>query len=219
MKSIAVIFVLLMLVACSSKPSVVVLSEQRSMAPSTVIYVVSHGWHTGLIVPADDLQERIPELKKRFSDTHYLELGWGDKGFYQAKEITAGLVVQAIFWPTKTVVHTVAVPSNVRRYFSNSDLKQLRLNGKEYSSLLQFISNSFYKEQGSIVELKNGIYGDSQFYRGVGDYYLMNTCNKWTAKGLKSAGVDIVPTFKLTAGSVMDYIDRWNQKTLSSPLP
>ena len=53
---------------------------------------------------------------------------------------------------------------------------------------------------------KNGLYGDSQFYKGVGDYHLMNTCNKWTAKGLESAGMDISPTFKLSAGSVMDYI-------------
>jgi hypothetical protein len=34
----------------------------------------------------------------------------------------------------------------------------------------------------------------------------MNTCNKWTAKGLKSAGMDISPMFKLTAGSVMSAV-------------
>ncbi|MGF1760774.1 DUF2459 domain-containing protein, partial [Photobacterium sagamiensis] len=45
-----------------------------------------------------------------------------------------------------------------------------------------------------------------QFYKGVGDYHLMNTCNQWTAKGLKSTGMDISPTFKLTAGSVMKYV-------------
>ena len=39
----------------------------------------------------------------------------------------------------------------------------------------------------------------------------MNTCNKWTAKGLKSAGMDISPTFKLTADSIMDYVKEYRQ--------
>jgi len=39
----------------------------------------------------------------------------------------------------------------------------------------------------------------------------MNTCNKWTAKGLKSAGMDISPTFKLTAESIMDYLEEYRQ--------
>ena len=62
-----------------------------------------------------------------------------------------------------------------------------------------------------MLALKNGIYGNSQFYKGVGDYYLMNTCNKWTAKGLKSIGMDISPIFKLTADSIMTYIKGINQ--------
>ncbi len=39
----------------------------------------------------------------------------------------------------------------------------------------------------------------------------MNTCNTWTAKGLKSAGMDISPTFKLTADSIMDYMKEYRQ--------
>jgi hypothetical protein len=45
----------------------------------------------------------------------------------------------------------------------------------------------------------------------------MNTCNKWTAKGLKSAGMDISPTFKLTADSIMDYLKEYRKApTISS---
>ena len=38
----------------------------------------------------------------------------------------------------------------------------------------------------------------------------MNMCNRWTAKGLKSIGMDISPTLKLTAGSVMNYLTKAN---------
>ena len=176
------------------------------------IYIVSHGWHTGFVVPAKRIQNQLPKLRKRFGDIPYIEFGWGDKDFYQAKEITTGLTLNAILWPTESVIHAVAVPKKVDKYFVNSTVEILCLSGKEYSSLLRFISESFYKdEHGEILELKSGIYGNSQFYKGVGNFYFMNTCNNWTAKGLKSAGMDISPTFKLTAGSIMDYVKKYRQ--------
>jgi uncharacterized protein (TIGR02117 family) len=166
-------------------------------------------------LPAKQIQRKIPELQQRFPGVPYLEFGWGDKGFYQAKEITSGLTLRAIFWPTQSVVHAVAVTKNPYVFFPESEIEILCLSDGEFSSLLKFVANSFYRdENGAVMELKNGLYGDSQFYKGVGDYYLMNTCNKWTAKGLKSAGMDIVATFKLTAGSVMGYVKDVNQEVM-----
>ena len=194
---------------CSSKPYIVENSENDFVGGQNLIYVVSHGWHTGFVIPAVDIQSMVPELKKRFSHAQNIEFGWGDKGFYQSEEITSGLTLQAIFWPTESVIHAVAVPKDVRRYFSKSDMEILCLSDGEYSLLIQFISNSFARnEAGNILPQKNGIYGNSQFYTGVGDYYLMNTCNKWTAKGLSSAGLSIAPMFKLTAGSIMNYLGK-----------
>jgi len=200
---------LCLLSGCSSKPYALESSDKDFVAGQKKVYVVSHGWHTGFVVPAVDIQQRVPDLKKRFSQAQNIEFGWGDKGFYQAKEITTGLTLQAIFWPTASVIHAVAVPSDVQGYFSKSVIEVLCLTESEYESLITFISISFARNtNGNVLPQKKGIYGNSQFYTGVGDYFLMNTCNKWTAKGLKSAGLGIVPAFKLTAGSIMDYIDR-----------
>ena len=66
------------------------------------------------------------------------------------------------------------------------------------------------EDNRNLLKLQKGIYGDSQFYKGVGNFHLMNTCNKWTAKGLKSIGMGISPTFKLTAGSIMNYLAKLN---------
>lgn len=181
------------------------------------IYVVTHAWHTGFVVPAKEIQTRFPMLKKRFGSTPYLEFGWGDKAFYQAEEITTGITLSAIFWPTESVIHAVAVPEMPNEYFPNNEIEKLCLSDGEYSSLIKFISNSFHKNQdGNILELKSGIYGNSQFYKGVGDFHIFNTCNKWTAKGIKSAGMDISPIIKLTAGSIMNYIREHNQALIST---
>ncbi len=213
MKKLLIIINLLILSACSSEPYVIKPIERDSSPKHSAIFVVSHDWHTGFVIPAEDIQLYIPELRERYGDTPYIEFGWGDKGFYQAKEITAGLVLRAVFWPTESVIHSVAVPEKVERYFKNSLVEKICLNSSSFTSLLHFISNSFYKkEKNRVLELETGIYGNSQFYKGTGDYYLMNTCNKWTAKGLSSAGFDISPTLNLTASSVMNFIVLHNQK-------
>jgi len=207
-KSVFCIMVVILISACSSKPDVVPLGSVDT-AEETVrkIYIVNHGWHTGLVLPASLIQSRIPELQKRFGDINYIEFGWGDEGFYQAEEVTSGLTLRALFWASDTVVHAVAVSLRPEIYFPSSQLESICLTRREYSSLVKFVENSFSRdENGRIVATKKGIYGNSQFYQGSGDYYFMNTCNKWTAKALKSAGLDISPRFKLTADSVMDSI-------------
>jgi len=206
-----ILLIIIILAGCSAKPYIVSYAEKFEGFGQNGVYVVSHGWHTGFVIPAPEIQGVIPELEQRFGDTPYIEFGWGDKGFYQAKETTLGLTLRAIFWPTESVVHSVAVPQKVEEYFSNSEVEKLCLSDVELSALISFISSSFYRDKsGNLLELQKGIYGDSQFYSGVGDFYLMNTCNRWTAKGLKSIGMDISPTLKLTAGSVMNYLTKAN---------
>ena len=213
MKNLLFIFGLLTLSACTLEPYVVKPVESDNSPKRSVIYIVSHDWHTGFVIPAEEIQLHIPELRERFGNTPYIEFGWGDKGFYQAKEITTGLVLKAVLWPTESVIHSVAVPESVDGYFKNSQVEKICLNNGGLTSLLHFISNSFYKnEKNKVFELENGIYGDSQFYKGIGEYHLMNTCNKWTAKGLNSAGLDISPTFKLSASSIMDFIVSYNEE-------
>lgn len=212
MKGLFLLFIVFLLSACPSKPYVVTHTEEKFSEESVAIYVVSHGWHTGIVVPAREIQSTIPQLKQRFKNTPYLEFGWGDNKYYPADETTTGLTLRAILWPTGTVIHAVAVPEKVDLFFPDSHIEELCLDGTEYSLLICFLRNSFYKnEENNIIELKKGNYGNSQFYQGEGVFYFMNTCNNWTAKGLKSAGMDISPAFKLTSNSVMDYLVKYNQ--------
>ena len=203
---------LVVLCACSTKPYANKSQEMFSGTGSNGVYVVSHGRHTGLVVPTKDILMKIPKLKNRFGSSQYIEFGWGDMAFYQAKEKTSGLTMKAIFWPTESVVYVVPVFQNPYVFVPNLEVERLCLSDSQLSSLIAFIGNSFYKgTKGEILELNSGLFGYSQFYKGVGDYYLMNTCNNWTAKGLQSAGMNISPTFKLTADSVMNYVKALNR--------
>jgi len=144
MKLLTLFIAIIILAACSTKPHVVKQTEITVSSPQE-IYIVNHGWHTGFVVPADTIQERLPQLKERFGDTPFMEFGWGDEGFYQAEEITSGLTFRAILWPTESVVHAVAIPESPDRYYSKSDVEVLHLNNTQYSLLISFIEKSFYK--------------------------------------------------------------------------
>ena len=212
MKKLFFISVLFLLSACPSKPWVVKHSEEKSADENVTIYVVSHGWHTGIVVPAGKIQSTLPQLGERFGDIAYIEFGWGDNMFYPANEITTGLTLRALLWPTESVIHAVAVPEKVVVFFSGSRIEKICLSGSDYTLLIRFIINSFSKdEENDIIQLKHGIYGNSQFYQAEGTFHVMNTCNNWTAKALKSAGMDISPALKLTADSIMDSIHEYNQ--------
>ncbi len=74
------------------------------------VYVVSHGWHTGIVIPADSLGRELSFLKDVFGKTAYYEIGWGEADFYQSEGVTVGLALKAMFWINSTVVHVVSVP-------------------------------------------------------------------------------------------------------------
>ncbi|MFH0780597.1 MAG: TIGR02117 family protein [Pseudomonadota bacterium] len=200
-----IVLLSLTIAGCSGKPYVVEPALQSSeIGRSHPVYVVNHGWHTGLVIPATYLNKVIPELKERFANTAYYEIGWGDKGFYQAQEITTILTLQTMFWSEGAIIHVVAVPGSPSEYFPRSEVIGTCLTDEQIFSLSTYVSTSFaHDPQRRIIILRPGIYGDSQFYDGEGRFYLLNTCNKWTAKGLQSGGLDIVPAFSLTAESVM----------------
>lgn len=214
MKRILVIFICLFFSAgCSTKPQIVRnYYQDAGTSQQHNIYVLSHGWHTGIVVNAEDLNKLIPSLSQRFAKAGKYEIGWGDQGFYQAKEITTGLTLRAVFWPTPTVIHVVGLYKAPALSFPKSEVEKLTLSHESYSNLLEFLKSSFFFDDNSEpVSLRKGIYGDSQFYRAVGTYYLFNTCNKWTAKGLASAGFDISTFFKLSSESVISYVKKQNR--------
>ena len=73
------------------------------------VYVVGTGWHAGLLLPAAPINALVPGLQKRFPKADSYEIGWGDSGFYQAKEITAGLALQALFASKGSLLHVVGL--------------------------------------------------------------------------------------------------------------
>lgn len=195
------------LAGCAAEPHAIAFSPVAGEARPHRLFAVSHGWHVGLVLPAAPLAARLPALKERFANASYLEIGWGDKGFYQSEEITASLILQAMFSSTGAVMHVVSLPPSADApfdTFSGSEVLEFCASEREMASINAFVEKSFLKNSaGELISTKPGIYGNSQFYEATGKFHMLNTCNKWVAKGLVSMGLGVNHTFALTSGNLL----------------
>lgn len=187
-------------------------TEARKAPPDTGngpnIYVISHGWHTGIAIPADNAMQ-LGFLAKHFdTPARWYEIGWGDREFYQAEEITPGLTLRAGLWPTDTILHITSLPEPPDTYFTGSRVIGLSIDKAGLQRLTAAMADYFEYDSNSGLQVSgDGLYGDSLFFKATGRFHAFNTCNTWTARMLNRAGVPIRTFMTLHADSVMSQIE------------
>lgn len=172
--------------------------------PAKTIYLVSHGWHVGIVVDRVDIPDDVRLVHKGFSSAGYLEIGWGDRDFYQAQSFHLGVALKALLLPTPSVLHIVAFNGSVASYFPHSEIIRVRLSDAGFQRLIRYIATSYDRDSvGNIVPLGVGLYGVSQFYRSQETYHLFRTCNVWVARALDTAGCPVRPFLAITGDNLM----------------
>jgi len=178
------------------------------LEPTVPVHVVSHGWHTGLVIDRADVPPDLWPEQHDFAQSRHLEIGWGDEGFYRAQEITPGLALRAMFLPTPSVMHVVGFDEPVEGYFQQSKIYRVELGEPAFRQLCRFVADTYdHDSGGQAIPLGPGIYGNSRFYRAKGNYYFPKTCNIWTARALRTAGCPIDTWTTVSAGRVIDQVD------------
>lgn len=184
--------------ACAEPPPVPATRDE----PAHTIYVVSHGWHAGIVVRAADVAAARWPVVSDFPDAEYLEVGWGDRHYYPARGPGLWLAIRAALLPGDSVLHVVGVRGPVEGYFMASDVIELRLSAREFEALIAVFQASLALDAtGRPVAMGPGLYGDSRFYASRERFHLFKTCNVWTSRALRAAGVPI--TVSLTAGRLI----------------
>lgn len=180
----------------------------RNVQDERLIFVVNLGWHTGIAFRVSDLADILPLLPNHFRSYSFIEIGWGDHDFYQARGLHLGYLLKAILWPTESVIHVAAMKKHPSEFFASSEVIPVKVSLRGLDSVINSIISSFKKVQGKPISLGQGLYGDSRFYEAKGSFSLAFTCNSWTAQVLKSGGLPMRSSWTFTAGQVMsDVID------------
>jgi uncharacterized protein (TIGR02117 family) len=198
---IPLLFVVLLL-GCANAPEPP--QAPPDCAPRRAVQVVDHGLHAGLLLPAADLLQRLPGLAEDFPGTGFIELGWGDEGFYRNPDAGFAQGVQALFWSGDSVLHLVQLPAR-----PTGGQMTLALDEAGYQRLLDYLLAGFALDaEGRPQALGPGLYGHSRFYRANGRYSLLNTCNSWVAEALAAAGLPLGEGSPLTASGLMRQLRR-----------
>lgn len=171
------------------------------------ILVVSHGWHSGIVIKKADIPENaLPEVKD-FPDADYLEVGWGEWDYYQAPDPGLGLALKAAFWPDRSVLRVAGFKGAAENYFRGSEIVEIVLSDEAFQRVIQFISDTFPRsDPAAPVEARPGLSPDSRFYAAKGKFHIFRTCNTWVAEALKFAGLPVNPTSVLTAGNLISQV-------------
>ena len=189
-------------------------SSDKPSAKERDIYLISTGWHTGIAVPVDTLLKRNLPESLDFREIQYLEIGWGDRIFYQSPNPSYSALLNALLKPTSSVIHVYGFNHSIETTFRNSKTVKLTLNETEYTKLLYFIHKSFTRNVNGKPRLEGvGLYGknNSFFYMANGEFHLFNNCNAWVASAIQSTGIGLDSTGIVTADNLLKtvryYID------------
>jgi uncharacterized protein (TIGR02117 family) len=215
------IWILFLAVSCSTGAAPV----SETLAPSEseprkTIYLVNHGWHAGIVLRRADIPDNIWPKLGNFPDMEYLEVGWGDMDYYQIPDPHLGFTLKAALLPTASVLHIVGFNGHVPAYFPYSEIIRIELSSAGFERLSRTIASSFALDKaGNTTSPSPGLYGNSRFYLSRETYHLFNTCNVWTARALRTAGLPITPATATSVGNLMSQARKFGVLVQSEPEP
>ena len=201
-------------------------------APTVTVFVVSHGYHAGIVLPRATLAEvasrrgyaALIAVATRFAVFPFLEMGWGDEEFYRSvptiASVSVPMAARALFLPgNRSVVHVVGLSYPPRAAFPASDIIALDLSAEGFDRVLTGIDATFAPAAGVPADDAGpGLYGPSRFYRARGTFNLLHVCNHWLADLLDEAGVPTAPVLAiLPAGLFLDLEWRSGLRPLPRP--
>jgi uncharacterized protein (TIGR02117 family) len=182
------------------------------------IHVVRHGWHSSIAVRAADLPEDAWPARREFAGAEYLEVGWGDRAYYQAPDPSLWLGLRALLWPTAGVLHVAAFGGPVERQFPGAEIVVLQITPQGLARLVAAIAASHERDAaGQAIALGPGLYGKSRFHASRESFHLFATCNAWTAAMLREAGVPLGPILSPSAGALFAQLRRQGPAPQTAP--
>ncbi|AWJ87326.1 TIGR02117 family protein (plasmid) [Azospirillum sp. TSH58] len=163
------------------------------------IFVCTNGVHTDLVLPAVtdavDWTTDMPggDFPGAGPGTSHRSFGWGDRAFYletrEWSDLRLSTALSALFGRGPSVMHVYALHSPE----GSPDCGALVLGEGQYRALAAFVSGSFRRDgAGRVMPLPGSGYGATDlFYEAIGHYSPVETCNEWTGKALRAAGVTV----------------------------
>ncbi len=172
----------------------------REPAQGITIYIRSNGVHTWIVMPKlnEEMDWRLyaaPEHLRdpRWGRADHVAIGYGNREFYLNTPTWADLSLKtataAMVGSGPTLLHV----EHVDRPRAEEWQRPLRLTAEQYRRLAGYIQRRFRLDAAGrpIPVLGRGYANYDMFYEANGGYSFVMTCNEWTGRALRAAGVRI----------------------------
>ena len=167
-------------------------------AQGITIFVQSNGVHTWIVMPklnqemdwrpyAQPSHLRDP----RWGNADHVAIGYGNREFYLNTptwgDLSPRTAALALFGSGPTLLHV----EHVHQPRPDPYRRPIRITPDQYRRLAGFIQARFRLDPGGrpVPVLGRGYSGNDMFYEANGGYSFVMTCNEWTGRALRAAGV------------------------------
>jgi uncharacterized protein (TIGR02117 family) len=173
------------------------------------VYVVSHGWHAGIVFDLADVPAGWWPEQSDFPGARYVDIGWGDSAYYQSPRPGPLTALRAGLFPTPSVLHVAAFAEAPETTFRASEVIRIPVSPAGFARMIGFINESFQRgEDGKAISTGPGLYLSSRFYVATGRYHVFENCNHWTARALRAAGVPVAVSRSITVDLLLCQVRR-----------
>ena len=164
------------------------------------VWVERDRYHTAIVLPTQLVRELAADLLPVLSDRPLVRFGWGDRGYYGATNKNFYLAFKALVLPTRSVMEVSSFNSLEE---VGERVVQLSSQQVDINKLLAHIRNTFnWDTSGQPILERIGVNG-FHYYSARGVYHMFKNCNNWTAKALKTSGLNVRYIRAFFANSVM----------------
>ncbi len=178
------------------------------------IYFASGTVHTDIVVPLrNDVFDWWTVLPADAFPTGmgygtHAAMGWGDRGFFMETpewgDLKVTTAANAMLWPSRPCMHVWLT----RPEWFVDGVPSVTITEAQYRELVDFLLTGYALDDEKIaVSITLPGYDDHDaFFVSHGWYHGLNTCNTWTAKAIRAAGIT-APRYTTLPKVPLRYLD------------
>jgi uncharacterized protein (TIGR02117 family) len=162
------------------------------------LFIRTNGVHTWIMMPqVNPIMDWRPyapaaDLKDpRYGAGDYIAVGYGNREFYLNTPTWADLTVRNAFYAAFGGGPSLLHVEHDNRPRPDEWQRPIRVTPEQYRRLVDYIRHRFRLDaQGRTIPLRGQGYSDwDMFYEANGGYSFVLTCNEWTGRALRHAGI------------------------------